>query len=129
MGSQEHRLSVGPVFLCYTFSCMKITLTVKERLLIPGVLKTQGKFEDMVAREEIVAKAKFNSEEVEKLSMKQTEAGSVVWSPENEATLELEITELELSFLKKSLKELSEQEKLPVDAISLWKKVNEEKEA
>ena len=108
---------------------MKITLTVKERLLIPGVLKTQGKFEDMVAREEIVAKAKFNSEEVEKLSMKQTEAGSVVWSPENEATLELEITELELSFLKKSLKELSEQEKLPVDAISLWKKVNEEKEA
>ncbi len=102
---------------------MELVLSVKERIVFPGLLKTQGKFEDMVAREELIGKVKFSVKEIEELEIKQLDNGSISWKEEKAQDITIEVSDLELTFLTKCLKELSEQEKLPVDLITLWKKV------
>ena len=102
---------------------MQLVLTVKERILVPGLLKSQGKFEDMVARQELIEKVTFSAKEIEEYDIKQREDGSIAWNAKTAQDKTIECTELEAGFLKKCLKELSEQEKLPSDATTLWKKL------
>ena len=102
---------------------MELVLSVKERIVFPGLLKTQGKFEDMVAREELIGKVKFSVKETEELEIKQLDNGSITWNQDKAQDITIEVSDLEVAFIAKCLKELSEQEKLPVDVVSLWKKV------
>lgn len=101
---------------------MKLNIT--ERVLLLGTMPREGNIVDMNNSQNVRNVASFSTEELDKLQMVQNEAG-MQWSAEaaneiGEKDIVVGVSGAE--FIKQTLIKLSDEEKLPLDALSLWRK-------
>lgn len=101
---------------------MKVTVT--ERVFIMGLLPREGNVVDMNNADNVYRAAQFSPEELDALKMVQMEKG-MQWDADvaneiGEKDIVVGVSGAEL--IKKTLVGLSDQEKLPRDALSLYRK-------
>ncbi len=107
-----------------TLRRMMKSLTVLERLILPSVLPAKGKFLELTVKDEITNLCKFTSEEVEAIELKQNEKG-MTWDQSKAQDKEVELTDTQVSTIKKALKEMDEKGELTSEHMSLFKKFAE----
>ena len=101
---------------------MKVTVT--ERVFLMGLMPREGNIVDMNNSQNVRNVASFSPEELDKLQMVQNEKG-MQWNAEaadeiGEKDIKVGVSGAEL--IKRTLMKLSDEEKLPIDALSLWGK-------
>lgn len=101
-----------------------MNLNVTERFLLMSILPREGNIIDMNNAQNIKSVAQFSPEELDKLKPATTETG-MRWDVEGaievgEKDVVVGVSGAEL--IKKTLKKLSDEEKLPMDCISLYRK-------
>jgi hypothetical protein len=99
---------------------MKVKLNIAERLLLGGIFPQKGAFEEMLVKEDILNKVKFDQDELKKYDIHQEGTG-LKWS-DTDAEFDFDFTELEENTIVKSLKEKSEKKELGSEQVGLYKK-------
>lgn len=102
------------------------TLSLKERVILSNCLPTQGKFEDLIIREDVMKKIAVTAIDLEKYEIKTIDVGNgmaeLKWSAEgNTAKFDIDFTESEERYVKKALSDISEKGELNIDQVSLYK--------
>lgn len=97
-------------------------LTVKDRLLITAILPKEDNAVTLRIIRGLKEKLAFTPEEHEFLQIRE-EAGGTRWSDEYaDYATEIEITDLEEPIIKRSLKQLDREQKLPMIALDLYER-------
>lgn len=95
-------------------------LSVKERIVLVGLLPATGDITSMkqvrVLREELA----FNDEENKNLKIQHQPNGSVTWSKDGEIDKEIEIVPVMLEVIKGKLNELNEQKSITDEILDIW---------
>ena len=93
---------------------MKIALTVKERLILQGILPAQGGLMTIGLTQEIRDAIRITSKEADKLKMKETEFG-ITWDNQKEGKpLEIDLTQEQVKILKDSADRMDKEEKITI---------------
>ncbi len=101
-----------------------MNVTILERVLLMGIIPREGNIIDMNTAQNVRNVAQFSTEELDGLKMVQTESG-MQWDAEaaneiGDKDIVVGVSGAEL--IKKTLMKLSDEEKLPIDALSLYRK-------
>src|ERR1035437_5068235 len=99
-----------------------MTLSLKERLVIPNILPTEGNFTTLVIKNDLLDKLKVTQEEIKDLEIK-SEGNNIYWDSSKETEKDFDITDLELGLIKDSLNKLDETGKLNDDTFLIFKKL------
>lgn len=93
-------------------------MKIKERVLLLGLLPKEMDIATLVIKKDVADKLNLSQEEVLSSGFK-AENGSLVWKKDIEK--DIEFTNAELSFVKKSIKDASEAKKILDDHYDLIK--------
>ena len=104
---------------------MKIKLTVKDRLIFPGLLPKQGSMIGLGIADNIQDKLKFTPKEIELLQFSDRPDGGVAWKPGVEKPFEIEFEKTEITLIKKGIAQLDKAEQITSDQYDLCKRINE----
>lgn len=96
--------------------------SVKDRIVLPPILPSEGSYTDMVIRRDLIEKLTLSQKEIEEFEVK-VDGGQITWDEKKAKEKDVELTELELGLLRKSLKKLDDDKKLTDDFIDLYKKI------
>src|SRR5690606_33014430 len=99
---------------------MKTALTIKDRVYIPAILPKEGAMIEMITVRGIIKKVEFTPEEIEGLNIRDSEKG-VTWAKDK--TIEVEFTATEKEILVKSIKQMDEEKKIPLDMLPTAEKL------
>lgn len=102
---------------------MKLLLSDRIILNFTDLLPKKGKFEEMVAVEDIAKKVKLTQEDFKKYNIRTNENGAIVCDS-TEEEFDYEFTELELAAIKKALKNAEEKGELFRDYLHLYRLFN-----
>lgn len=102
-------------------------LNVNERLTLTGVIPQKGNFETMATVDKLKKVLYLSEEETIKYDVKQGEK-MITWNKEASERKEIEIGELALSLIMKSLKKLDDGEELTEQQYNVYKAIKEEEE-
>ncbi len=101
-------------------------LTLLERILIPGILRQEGKYESLIVIKDLKKKVGLTQDEVKKYDIKTIGEGKesrLSWNEKGaKAKFPYTFTELEKLELKLALKKLNDEEKLNADLIPTYEK-------
>ena len=101
-------------------------LSLLERIMITNMRPSTGRFEDMIIRKDVLNKVAVKQDEIKTYDVRSLDSGGIQW---NEAgatyTITVELTEMEKNFIQKTLKKVSDDEKLPAECVDLYKKFNQ----
>ena len=101
---------------------MKVELNLLNRIVLPSILKNEGKFEEMIVVKDIKKKISITQEEVKNFEIFTTKEGNMGWNEEGSKKIfEYEFTELEEKAIKEGLNKLNNESKLTEDHIELYK--------
>ena len=103
---------------------MKIKLSVKDRLVFPGLLPKQGSMIGLGMINNIQDKIKFIPKEIERLQFSDRPDGGVAWKPGMEKPFEVEFEKTEITLIKKGIAQLDKDEKITSDQYDLCKRIN-----
>jgi hypothetical protein len=98
----------------------KIKLTLLDRLMIPGVLKKEGNYSQMIINKDITKKCQLTQKELKDFEI--TEFGPQLrWNEKgSKATFLIEFSELELNEIREGLKKINDENKLSVDLVPIY---------
>lgn len=96
-------------------------LTVKERLILRGVLPEKGDFITFKAVQELHEMLSFNDEEITKLSLKQEE-GQITWDSQADIPREFTFNKTSRDVITKVLEGLNERGEIDGKTFSLYDK-------
>jgi len=101
----------------------KLTLTIKERVILSDILPQQGsKLQQIIVRS-IVRKTEFTSEEIDEYGLKWSTQG-VAWNEKaKSAEFEFEVSESELSVLKEAASLIDKENRVTQHNLSLIEKI------
>lgn len=98
-------------------------LNVKERLLIIGILPQEGSLSEMVDVYDLVRELKLSSEE--KAEISYVESGNYIkWDNEKDKDKDINISEDQLSIIKKEIDSLDKKGKISLELIPIIQKIN-----
>ena len=103
---------------------MKIKLTVKDRLIFPGLLPKQGSMIGLEIASNIRDKLKFTPKEIELLKFRDRPDGGVSWSPGLEKPFEIEFENSEIKLIKQGIAQLDKAELISSEQYDLCKRIN-----
>lgn len=107
---------------------MTINLTIGERLTLRSILPEQGNYVLVTKAKELAEKLSLTSEELDKY-VKKAEDNLIHWTEEGmKATFDIQIGEVMFEHLKKTLKEMDQDNKLKMEHVTLYEKITEAKE-
>jgi hypothetical protein len=96
-------------------------LTLKDRIILPNIFPTEWKFETLIILEDIKKKLQITQKEVEEFEIK-TEWQSIKWNNKwVTKQFDIEFTEIEITTLWDIFKKLSDEWKLSIDFLELYK--------
>jgi len=104
---------------------MKITLSVKDRLILPGLLPKQGSMIDLEIASNIGDNIKFTPKEIEQLQFKDRPDGGVTWFPTAEKPFETKFENSEIKLIKQGIDQLDKGKQLTLEQYDLCKRINE----
>ncbi|HDY89983.1 MAG TPA: hypothetical protein ENH82_17915 [bacterium] len=107
---------------------MKITLSVKDRLVLPGLLPKQGSMIDLEIASNIRDNIKFTPKEIEQLQFKDRPDRGVVWVAQAEVSFEAEFENSEIELIKQGIDQLDKGRQMTSDQYDLSKRINKLKE-
>jgi len=98
--------------------------SVKERIILQGILPTQGNIITLKIVQDARTELSFDEGELALLKLVNTEDGRMTWDPvmEPECQKEINIGPALLKVIRTELDRLDSESQLPIDAISLWDK-------
>jgi len=96
-------------------------LTVRERLMLLGVLPREGSFATLRIIRRLQDELSFTEEEHQEFGLRETEEG-IVWNTSAEREKEIKIGFKASEVIVTALKELDRKNQLRVDHISLFEK-------
>jgi len=101
----------------------KLTLTIKERVILPDVLPQQGnKLQQIIVRG-LSLKTEFKPEEIDEYGLKWSAQG-VAWNEKaKSAEFEFEVSESELSVLKEAASLIDKEARVTQHNLSLLEKI------
>lgn len=95
-------------------------LKLLDRIILKGLLRTEGSFIDLTIRKDLVEKIDISQEEIKEFEIK-TVGNSLEWSTEaSEKEFEYDLTDLETNAVVEQLKKLDKEEKLSSDHMNLY---------
>lgn len=97
-------------------------LSLKNRLILEAILPKEGKFETLIVVQDIRKKITITQEEIVGFEIKSTDNGAISWNEKwVKSEVDIEFSEIETSEISKALKKKSDDEKLNIDDIELYK--------
>lgn len=102
-----------------------LKLTVKERVIFEEILPQQGRKIEMILCNDLLKKIEFSPEEISRYKLTDQGGGRVVWDQDKEQDKEIEITEEQVSLLKKAASEIDETGKATRFNVSLLAKIDD----
>jgi hypothetical protein len=104
----------------------KKILYFQDRIILPSILPSKGKFEDLITAEDIITKCRISQEEIEEYDFKSnvSEQGyvSTQWNDKGaNATFTYNFTDLEKALIKKQLENLNSKNELESSYMNLYK--------
>lgn len=100
-----------------------LLLTIKERVILPGILPAQGDKLTMIMCRSMIQKAEFSPQEIKKFEMTAT-GEAVTWGKVgNEASFTFDISDAELMILRDATKELDNAKRITQHNLSLIEKI------
>ena len=103
---------------------MKVKLSVKDRLIFPGLLPKQGSMIGLEIVSNIRDKLKFTPKEIELLKFSDRPDGGVSWSPGLEKPFEVEFEKSEIKLIKQGIAQLDKAELISSEQYDLCKRIN-----
>lgn len=100
-------------------------LTVKDRIVLLGVLPKEGDFKTLKQLRVFKEKLAFSDEEQKDLSFKQQPDGNITWNEPVKGELQswdIEISDTAMALIVEALKAADKQKRLNVDTFSLYEK-------
>lgn len=96
-------------------------LSLKNRVVLSLILPTEGSYDKLIIRKDVMKKVELTQEEVTKFEVKQdpTTKG-IVWKDEEAAKFEIDFTEAERNYVNGILSEMNTKEKLNLDTVELF---------
>lgn len=95
----------------------KTSLTLSDRIHLPSILKTEGKYSYLIIRKDIIEKLQITQEELKKYEIKEVQdkeqGGWLTWNKKTPSHFDFSFTELEKNEIKLALEKLDKEEKLP----------------
>ena len=99
---------------------MKKKLMFLDRMILMSVLPEKGTFVTLKIIRKLREALSPSAAEVKKLAVKENPNGSVNWNPEKDNGITVEIDDLALDLIKKSLKELDSKGDLTNDHLTIY---------
>ena len=101
----------------------KLTLNIKERVLLPDILPQQGnKLQQIIVRD-LLSKSEFKPAEIEKYGLTFSHQG-VAWNEKaKSASFDLELSDAEISILKEAAVNLDKEARVTQYNLSLIEKI------
>jgi hypothetical protein len=100
-----------------------LLITIKERVILPGILPAQGDKLTMIMCRSLIQKAEFTTQEIKKFEMTAT-GEAVTWGKAgNEASFTIDISDAEAMILKDAAKELDSSKRITQHNLSLIEKI------
>ena len=103
----------------------KMKLNIQERLTLVNLVPERGNFETMTTVEKLKKVLYLSEEEVKEFEVQVIENKSK-WNDKGSERKEIEISELGMSLLKKTLKSIDEAEQLSTPQYQIFKRIKEE---
>lgn len=104
---------------------MKITLSVKDRLILPNLLPKQGSMIDLEVISNIKENIRFTPKEIEQLKFKDLPNGGVTWNPKEDKPFDAIFENSEIKLMKQGIKQLDESRQITANQYDLCKRINE----
>lgn len=101
-----------------------LSLTIKERVLLPGILPNSGRKIEMILVRDLLERVEFTPLEIAEFNLKDLGDGRIVWDPRRERELEIELTSQQIELLKKAANALDEAGKVTTDNLPLLEKID-----
>lgn len=101
-----------------------LSLTIKERVLLPGILPNSGRKIEMILVRDLLEKIEFTPLEIAEFNLKDLGDGRIVWDPRKEKPLEIELTSQQVELLKKAGNALDEAGKVTTDNLPVLEKID-----
>ena len=99
-------------------------LTIKERILLPGILPEESDKMTQIICDEILKKVTFSVKEIEKFKIETVPAGYKWGSEFDSETFKIELSESEATVLKDQSKRLDSEKRISRQILSLIKKID-----
>ena len=103
---------------------MKLVLSVKDRLMLQGVLPQSGDLISQTIVKDIQDKIRITQQEMTEGEFR-AEKESIMWNPLKVKEVEFDFTNAEVNTLKDAVKKLDEEKKITMENIEMCLKVNQ----
>ena len=103
---------------------MKLVLSVKDRLMLQGVLPQSGDLISQTIVKDIQDKIRITQQEMTEGEFR-AEKESIMWNPLKVKEVEFDFTNAEVNTLKDAVKKLDEEKKITMENIELCLKINQ----
>ena len=98
-------------------------LTIKERIILKGILPENGGMAKMTLVRELLKKTAITSDDVQKTGMTDTSDGNTIWDSTKDPNMEFSFNDSELALLKEAAEMADKSEKITMDNLSLIEKI------
>jgi hypothetical protein len=100
---------------------MRVGLGIGERLMVLSLLPKEGSFVTLRLIRGLIDRLGLSPEEITKYNIVEEE-GNVRWMKEGNEPLEFEFADAETDIIKKELKRMDSENKLPIDLFTVYEK-------
>lgn len=97
--------------------------TIKERLILLQILPTQGSLSEMVDVMDLAKQLKLSDDEKKNVDYKESADGRITWKTDNEPNKEFNLTNDQITLLKKVITDLDKQHKININMVDLAIKI------
>lgn len=98
-------------------------LSIKERILLPAILPSEGKMIEMIINRSIKNKLVFTEDEITDFELVDNDNGSISFNPKKHRDVEIEFTSEQLNILKKAVNSIDEAGKVTDDLLPIFEKI------
>lgn len=102
---------------------IKITLSVKDRLMLAPIIPTAGSRLEMINAKSLLQKVEFTAEEIERFELKDI-AGGIQGNPQKFIDVDMAITDGELNVLKLAPRYADLNRLVTIDILPLLDKID-----
>jgi hypothetical protein len=100
---------------------MRIGLGIGERLMVLSILPKEGSFVTLRLIRGLIDRLGLTAEEITKFGVVE-EGGNVKWHISGNEPIDFEFADAELDLIKKELKRMDSENKLPIDLFPVYEK-------
>ncbi|KKL47754.1 hypothetical protein LCGC14_2332370 [marine sediment metagenome] len=102
---------------------MKVTLTVQERFSVVGMLPKEGELLEQSIVRDIREKVLPDTKELKSIEAHNDQQGRLTWNSSKEKDKEIELTKIEVGFLKTQVERINKEKKINQSNIGVCEKI------